>query len=82
MHNALRKQLMEIIVPRGGAKTVRAISGKRIAAGYDKIDVNNVVPNKWVSGLSSNSTKLKLIKFFASLQSILKALSNKPKRNC
>lgn len=35
-----------------GAKTVRAISGKRIAAGDDKIDVNNVVPNKWVSGLS------------------------------
>lgn len=73
---------MEIIVPRGEAKTVWAISGKRIAAGDDKIDVNNVVPNKCVSGLSSNSTKLKLIKFFASLQSILKALSNKPKRNC
>lgn len=43
---------MEIIVPRGGAKTMWAISGKRIAAGDDKIDVNNVVPNKWVSGLS------------------------------
>lgn len=51
LHNALRKQLMEIIVPRGG-KNSEAISGKRIAAGDVKIDVNNVVPSKGISGLS------------------------------
>lgn len=36
---------MEIIVPRGG-KNSEAISGKRIAAGDVKIDVNNVVSSK------------------------------------